>query len=176
MKNLVVYYSSKGSNRFLANKIASNLKCDIEEIKPRTNAFIFFLLNISFGIKPLKSKISDYDRVILCGPIFVGRFIIPLKGFVKKYKNQIKNLVFVTCCGSTYDKKEEKFGHGLVFKELKAMLNGKCEHCEAFPIDLVLTEEQKGDEAAFMNTHLNESNFKGEIQDRFDNLIQKIRS
>ncbi len=174
MKTIVVYYSRNGSNKYLANKIAKSLECDIEELKPRVNVFIFFLLNISFGIKSLKSNIEDYDRVILCGPIFVGRFIIPLKAFVEKYKNQINRLVFVTCCGSTYDKKEEKFGHGLVFNKLKEMLNGKCDHCEAFPIDLLLPDDQKGDDSAYMNTHLNDSNFKGEIKDRFDNFIKTI--
>ena len=93
MKTIVAYYSRKGSNTYLANKIAQELDCDIEEIKPRVNAFIFFLLNISFGIKTMKSNIENYDRVILCGPIFVGRFIIPLKGFVKKYHKKINKLL-----------------------------------------------------------------------------------
>ena len=83
-------------------------------------------------------------------------------------------MVFVTCCGSTYDKKNEKFGHGLVFNKVKDILNGKLIHCEAFPIDLVLPEERKNDDAAFMETHLNDSNFKGEIQERFDKFIKTI--
>ena len=94
--------------------------------------------------------------------------------FCKKYKKQIKELVFVTCCGSTFDKKDEKFGHGLVFNKVREILNGKLVHCEAFPIDLVLSEDKKDDEAAFMETHLSDSNFKGEIQERFDKFIQKL--
>ncbi|HCC69743.1 MAG TPA: hypothetical protein DEQ09_01105, partial [Bacteroidales bacterium] len=86
MNAIVVYYSNKGSNEYLAKKIAYNLACDIEKIK---------------------------------------------------------RLVSVTCCGSTYDKKDEKFGHGLVFKEVKRMLNGKCILCQAFPVGLVLPDDQK---------------------------------
>jgi menaquinone-dependent protoporphyrinogen IX oxidase len=175
MKTLVVYYSRKGSNKFLAHKIATSLTCDIEEIRPRINAFLLFLMNIHLGIKPIRKNIKEYDRIIVCGPIWVGRFIAPLKSFVRKYLKSINKLVFITCCGSTYDKKEEKFGHGLVFKEVKSILNDKCVHCEAFPIDIVLSEEQKGDEAAFMNTHLNDSNFKGEIKERFDKLIELMK-
>lgn len=175
MKTLVLYYSRKGSNAFLAHKISETLNCDIEEIKPRINTFLFILMNVNFGIKPIKNKIDNYDKIILCGPIFVGRFITPLKSFIKKYRKQINKLVFVTCCGSTYDKKDEKFGHGLVFSKIKSLLNDKCNYCEAFPIDLVLTEDQKDDEAAFMNTHLSDSNFKGEIQERFDKFIQRIK-
>ena len=174
MKTLVVYYSRKGSNTFLAHKISETLKCDIEEIKPRINTFLFILMNVNFGIKPLKNKIEYYDRIILCGPIFVGRFIPPLKRFVKKYKKHIKQLVFVTCCGSAFDKKDDKFGHGLVFEKVKNILNSKCMHCEAFPIDLVLPEDQKNNDEAFMNTHLNDTNFNGEIQERFDQFIKRI--
>ncbi|MCB2196135.1 MAG: hypothetical protein KQH79_09755 [Bacteroidetes bacterium] len=175
MKTLVVYYSKKGSNKFLATKISEQLECDIEELKPRSNVFLFFLLNINFGIRSIKSNISDYDRIILCGPIFVGRFIPPLKSFVKKYKKQIKQLIFVTCCGSTFEKKEEKFGHALVFKQVKEIMNDRLAHCEAFPIDLVVPESKKDDEAAFMETHLDDSNFHGEIQERFDKFIKLIQ-
>lgn len=174
MKTIVIYYSNKGSNRYLANKIANSLACDIEEIKPRINAHLLFLMNIHFGIKALKHDIKTYDRVILCGPIMVGRFLAPLKSFVIRYYKNINKLVFVTCCGSSYDKKDEKFGHGLVFNEVKKILNEKCIQCQAFPIDLVLDENQKKDDAAFMNTHLNDSNFKGEIQERFDKFIKSL--
>lgn len=122
MKTIVVYYSRKGSNSFLAEKISNTLSCDIERIRPRINAFILFLMDIHLGIWPLRKKISTYDRVILCGPIWVGRFIAPLRSFTKKYKNQIKQMVFVTCCGSTFDKKDEKFGHGIVFNKVKDIL------------------------------------------------------
>jgi menaquinone-dependent protoporphyrinogen IX oxidase len=174
MKTLVVYYSRKGSNKYLAHKIAKDLSSDIEEIRPRINAYLLFLMNIHFGIKAIKHPVKEYDTVILCGPIMVGRFLAPLKSFAKRYLKSISKLVFVTCCGSTFEKKDEKFGHGLVFKEVKSILNGKCVHCEAFPIDLVLTKEQKGDDAAFMNTHLNDSNFKGEIRERYDTFIETL--
>lgn len=114
MKTIVVYYSRKGSNKYLAKKIASRLSCDMEEIRPRINAFSLFLMRVNPGIHPLKHNISSYERVIMVGPIWTGMFIPPLRSFVNRYFNQIKQLVFVTCCGSTYANKDEKFGHGLV--------------------------------------------------------------
>jgi len=54
------------------------------------------------------------------------------------------------------------------------MLNGKCVLCQAFPVGLVLPDDQKEDPDAFMKTHLNDENFKGEIQERFDNFIKEI--
>ncbi|MGW8316626.1 MAG: flavodoxin domain-containing protein, partial [Bacteroidales bacterium] len=101
MKTIVVYYSRKGSNQYLAEKIAGQLSCDIEEIRPKANGFSLILTNINTGIRKLKHNINSYDRVILVGPIFMGRFITPLKSFVTKYADQINRMVFVTCCGST---------------------------------------------------------------------------
>jgi len=175
MKNiLVIYYSNKGSNKYLAGKISKSLSCEIEEIKPRLNVFLLFLMNIHLGIKPLKHKIENYDKVILCGPIWMGKLIPPLRSFIKQYINKINKLIFVTCCGSMDAKKDEKFGHGLVFKEVENLLNDKCIICQAFPVGLVLPDDKKEDADAFMKTHLNDENFKGEIQERFDNFMNKV--
>jgi len=175
MKTIVYYYSHKGSNSYLAQKMASDLNCDIEEIKPQLNAHLLMMMKINFGNRKLKTKIENYDRVILCGPIWMGQLIVPLKNFVIKNIPKIKNLVFVTCCGSRFEKKDEKFGHNLVFKELKKISLGKCTHCEAFPISLVLPDELKDASDAFMKAHLNDGNFKGEIVGIYENLIKKIQ-
>jgi len=174
MKTIVVYYSNKGSNKYLAEKISKILSCKIEAIKPRLNIFFLFLMNIHLGIKPLKNSMEEFDKVILCGPIWMGKFIPPLRSFVKKYDNKINKLIFATCCGSTEAKKDEKFGHGLVFKEVENILKDKCILCQAFPIGLVLPDDQKENTDAFMKTHLNDENFKGEIQLKFDNFLSKV--
>ena len=173
-ETIVIYYSNNGSNRYLATRIAKSLNCEKEEIKPRMNVHFFLLFGISFGIKKIKSNLSDYDRIILCGPIWMGKFIAPLKEFVKKYNKTIKDLIFTTCCGSNYEMKDEKFGHGLVFNKIKEMLKEKCSHCEAFPISLILPDDKKEDPNIVMKTRLNDDNFKGEILDRYNSYIQKI--
>jgi len=173
-KTIVIYYSKKGSNKFLAEKISKRFSCELEEIKPRLNIFILFLMNIHLGIKPLKNNIEEYDKVILCGPIWMGKLIPPLRCFIKKYYYKINKLIFVTCCGSTDAKKNEKFGHGLVFKEVANILNDKGIFYQAFPVGLVLPDDKKEDTDAFMKTHLNDDNFIGEIQERFENFIQKV--
>lgn len=176
MKTIVCYYSHKGSNRFLANRIAKDLNCEIEEIKPRLNAHLLMLMKVNFGNRKLKTKIEDYERVILCGPIWVGQLIVPLKNFVKKNISKINQIIFVTSCGSTFEGKNKKFGHNLVFNELKTITDDKCTHCEAFPISLILPDEQKDDSDAIMKTHLNEENFTGEIVTIYESFIQKINS
>ena len=175
MKTIVVYYSKKGSNKYLAEKISKSLSCEIEEIRPRLNIFLLFLMNSHLGIRPLKHNIKEYDRVILCGPIWMGKIIPPLRSFINTYFHQINTLIFVTCCGSTYAKKDEKFGHGLVFREVEKILKEKCIFYQAFPIGLVLPVDKKEDTDAFMKTHLNDENFKNEILERFESFIKKVK-
>jgi hypothetical protein len=53
-------------------------------------------------------------------------------------------------------------------------MDGKCILCQAFPVGLVLPDDKKEDTDAFMKTHLSDENFKGEIQEHFDNFIKKL--
>ncbi|MBE0655836.1 MAG: hypothetical protein IH594_18695 [Bacteroidales bacterium] len=172
---IVIYYSRNGSNRYLAEKTARTLECDMEEIRPRLNVFIFFLLKISLGIRSLRANIKEYDTVILCGPVWMGRFVTPLRDFVRKYGRDIRKLYFITCCGSSDKVKMEKFGHGLVFNIVKELLGDKCVHCEAFPIGLVVPEDKQEDGEFIMKTRLSDENFKGEIKERFEAFIGRVK-
>lgn len=174
MKSLVLYYSQKGSNRYLAERISRELKCDIEPIRPIIDAPLLMMMGLHFGNKKLKHNPANFDRIILCGPIWTGQFIAPLRWFVKRYLNEIKQLVFVTCCGSGYEKKDEKFGHGLVFNKVRELLGAKCSRCQAFPIGLAMPVNKKEDGELMMKTHLNDGNFKGEIAERFEVFVREL--
>lgn len=173
-KSIVFYYSHNGSNYYLANKIAKDLDCPIEEIKPAWNVHLLLLFGLHPGNRKIRSQINSFDRVIIVGPIWMGKVISPLKSFVKKHRNKVDEWVFVTCCGSSYKVKDEKFGHGLVFEKMRELLGEKCIHCEAFPITLVLPDDKKEDGELIMNTRLNEDNFTGEIQERYNKFIAKL--
>lgn len=178
MKTIVVYYSRTGSNKYLAEKIARSLNCDIERIVPLFRPFFFVaissLLKKSLHIKAIKHNIEEYDKIILCGPVLMGTLISPLRGFIRKYEKNIKQLYFACCCASSDSTKDDKFGHGLVFKEAKEILKEKLVFCEAFPIPLVVPEDKQKDSDLIMKTRLSDSNFTGEIQKRFDSFIQKV--
>jgi len=174
MKTIVVYYSRKGSNKYLAEKIAGRLNCDIEKIRPLADVFLLFLMKIHFGIRKIRHNLKEYDRIIMCGPVWMGMFIPPLRSFISVYSKKINHLVFVSCCGSSDEKKDEKFGHGLVFNEVRNILKEKLIFCRAFPIVLVVPEEKRELPEVVMNTRLNDENFKGEIQERFENFIREI--
>lgn len=82
----------------------------------------------------------------------------------------------MTCCGSGYEQKDDKFGHALVFKEVKSLTQGKCQHCEAFPIYLVVPEDKKEDGDYVLKARLSDESFKGEIKERYEDFIRFLKS
>lgn len=177
-KTLVVYYSKTGNNKYLAEKIAQKLKADINAIKPTTNYFfvliISTLMKLKSGIKKLSFDINEYSQVIICGPIWMGQLISPLRRFIKTYKKSINSLYFATCCGSSETEKNSNYGYSKVFLEVKKLAGNKLKYCEAFPIDLVLSEEEKMNNDILMKTRLSNDNFTGEIEKRFKKFIEII--
>jgi menaquinone-dependent protoporphyrinogen IX oxidase len=174
-KTIVVYYSRTGNNKFLAEKISKTLNCEIVAIQPRMNLFLLQMLSKNGGgIKPLSVNLEEYQNVILCGPIWMGKFVAPLRGFVQKYGNQISRLNFATCCASGDEMKNEKFGHGIVFQKIKELLGDKCQHCEAFPVGLVAEGAEKKTSDTLMKIRLSDANFIGEIQKRLDGFIRLV--
>ena len=179
MKTLVVYYSKTGSNGYLARKIAAALEADLEGLRPHLDLFfflmIFSLIGKGGGIKKLRKPPGDYDSVVLCGPIWMGRLISPLRNFIKKYGDQINRLSFACCCGGGEKTKDDKFGYAGVFREVQRLSGDKYLHAEAFPIDLVLPEDKKEDSTAVMNTRLGDANFSGAVEQRLRDLVQKLQ-
>ncbi len=178
MNNLVVYYSNTGNNKYLAEKIANDKKYDLNEISPRVKSsfglMISSLLKISFGIHKTDKNIKNYDAVILCGPVWMGQLISPLSDFLKKYRDDINKLYFITCCGSGEDDKDTKFGYTKIFEKIKILMAGKLEFAEAISIELITPEEMKGKGEETMKLRLSDENFKGKILKRYNSIIDKI--
>jgi len=178
MKSLVVYYSRKGSNKFLAQKIAADTRSDIEELKPLGNSFfsiiISSLFKTSVPLRKISADIASYDSVYVCGPIYMGQLISPLSTFLKKYKSVISKLHFVTCCGGGEAAKDSKFGYNAVFTKVREITGSACVSCEAFPIDLIVPDEMRGNDEAVMNLRLSSETFSGAIVEKYNQYIQKI--
>jgi hypothetical protein len=177
-RTLVAYYSRTGSNRYLAERIASSLNADLEEIRPRLGAFWLMItlsaIGWSFGVRRMQRNPADYDRAILVGPIWVGSLITPLRGWLRRYRNQFKAIHFATCCGSSDEIKDDKFGYARVFGKVRTVGKGSIGECEAFPIPLVVPKELEGNDEAIMKIRLSDANFKGTIAERYDQFLSRI--
>ena len=93
-KKLVLYYSETGSTKTVAEELQKQLNADIEAIeavKPYSGNFQETMQRgqreMQSGetpaLKPLKSKIADYDVIFLGYPIWFGTYAMPIATLVK---------------------------------------------------------------------------------------------
>jgi len=110
MKSLVAYYSRSNITKRLAENIAKELNCDIEEIKPKVN--YKGKLGYARGIKDAASeKIvdletlsynpEDYDVVYLGVPVWVSKAANPMISYLKQNEGKFRNVKFFVTAGSS---------------------------------------------------------------------------
>jgi flavodoxin len=107
---LVVYYSRTGFTRKIAKEIASILNCEIEEIEEyrgRSGGLGFVrsavqtVLNLPAAIKPVKNDPATFDLIVIGTPVWVGNLSAPVRAFISRHRNSIKEVaLFCTCGGS----------------------------------------------------------------------------
>lgn len=111
MKSLIVYYSFTSNNRKLALYLRKQLNCDIVELETATKRTGFsIMLDLIFKRKPVLKPTScnpkDYNEVIFIGPVWAGKIATPLKSFMIREKENIREYAFVTLCGGSAGQKE----------------------------------------------------------------------
>lgn len=173
-KSLVVYYSRTGNNRFTALRLAERLGCDSEELRSRSRGFFSLLMGSALGFGAgnlnLEKNPADYDRVILLGPIWMGKVVLPLRAFLRTYGRSVKALAFVTVCGSDEASKDGGFGYETVFGKFRAILGDKFAGGFAIPVTLL---PESGANAT--ETRLTAENFTGAIAARFEEVVGELK-
>lgn len=93
LKTLVVYYSRTGKTKFVAEKIASELKADIEEVVDlkNRNGRLGFLKAGYDATRGNETKISetqkspsDYDRIVIGTPVWNSRPASAISTYLKR--------------------------------------------------------------------------------------------
>lgn len=104
MSILVVFYSLTANSKKVAELVARLCGCEIEEIKDLKirKGLVGFLKS---GYEAISKKVveiedinrdfSKFDHIIMVCPIWAGNLPSPVRAFLKKYLNSIKNISFV---------------------------------------------------------------------------------
>jgi len=113
-KILVVFYSRTGNTKKVAEEIAAELKCDIEEIldtKDRSGMSGYMasgkeaMKKQVAVIKEIKNNPANYDLVILGTPVWAGKMSSPVRTYVIQNKEKLKNVAFFCTMGGGGNKK-----------------------------------------------------------------------
>lgn len=105
MKTLVVYYSRSGKTKFVAEKIASELKADIEEIADKKNrsgrlGFLKAGYDATRGneteIEEIKKSPKNYDLIIVGTPVWNSRPAAAISTYLKR-NNLSEKKVAIFC-------------------------------------------------------------------------------
>ncbi len=110
-KALVLYYSETGTTKTVAQELQKQLNADIESIEavqPYSGNFQETIQRSQQerqngktpDLKPLKSKISNYDIIFLGYPIWFGTYAMPIATLVKEYNFAGKTIVPFCTFGS----------------------------------------------------------------------------
>lgn len=112
-KIIVVYYTRTGTTKKVAEAIAENLKCDIEEIVDTKNRKgIFGWLRSGSDamrerlavIKDIKHNPAAYDMVIMGTPVWGSNLTPAIRTYITQNKRNLKNVAFFCTAGETGDK------------------------------------------------------------------------
>lgn len=110
-KKLVLYYSETGTTKTVAQELQKQLGADIESIDPVTPYSGNFQETIQRGqremqngetpeLKPLNSKMADYDVIFVGYPIWFGTYAMPIATLVKEHDFAGKTVVPFCTFGS----------------------------------------------------------------------------
>jgi flavodoxin len=104
---LVVYYSRTGTTRAVAEAIRAELRCEIERICDRTErsgvtgylrSFFDALFERPAPILRMRSQLSEYDLVIVGGPVWNGGIAAPVRTFLDRHHAELKRVGFFCTC------------------------------------------------------------------------------
>jgi flavodoxin len=93
MKTLIVYYSRTGKTRFVAEKVASELKADMEEVidlKNRSGRFSFLKAGYDATrgneteIGEIKKTLDDFDLIVIGTPVWNSRPASAISTYLKR--------------------------------------------------------------------------------------------
>ena len=138
MRKLVISYSKTGNNHQLAEAIVSRLNAEhiiLKKEKTMGSIILDVLLNRVPKVEELPTKLSQYDWVILIGPVWLGKFATPLRPYLKALRSYEKNIaVFSLNGGFDGDNKGLKM-------EIEKISKRKCDVLVEFHIASIMPKD-----------------------------------
>ena len=181
MRNyLVVYYSNTGNSKFKAQKLANDLACDSKEISPIFNnvgfLFLLSLLKINISTNIATTDISQYDEIIIIGPIWGGLIISPLRNVLNTCVKASKTIHFAITCESKEEDKNSKYGYAQVLKKSNDLGGRLVKNTAAFSTALVNSGNKPNIPKLTEKIKITEANYSEALKLRVADFVKKIKA
>ena len=111
-RTLIAFYSGSGTTRKIAEALAAQLKCDVEEIiasKPHAGfpgvlrSLIEAMRHRPAQIAPAKRVPSAYDLVIIGTPVWAWSVSSPIRAYLMQHANTLPQVAFFCAMGGSGD-------------------------------------------------------------------------
>lgn len=125
-KVVIVYYSMTGNTRAIAEELKWALGADIEEIRERRprrgfggvlKALAELLLHREPPVLPPQQDLTQYDLVVIGGPLWGGRFAAPVRVFTRCHVVNARRVALFCTFGS--------YGAGQALESMRSSLGGE---------------------------------------------------
>jgi hypothetical protein len=178
-KHLVLYYSKTGNSKFLAEKVATHLDCDIKRINPLLDftMFLFFISKLNIGISTniSRSLIRQYDELIIVGPLWGGLINAPLKNVLKKCIDEGKVVHFAMSCDVPDHDKDHQYGYARALKTAEEMGASLVKTTIGFSNALVAEDMKSKGIQPPEKIRLTDKNFQGPIEGKLHQFVSHIK-
>ena len=116
MKTAVVYYSLEGNVQYVAGKVAAAIGADLIRLVPvkayPDKGFKKFLwggkaatMKEKPELEPYRFPEAEFDKVVLCTPVWAGTFTPPLRTFLQDHDLAGKKVAVIVSCSGGNTKK-----------------------------------------------------------------------
>jgi len=174
MKHLIVYYSHSGNNEKLALELKDRIGCEIfkinEEKKRKTISILLdFIFSRNSKLSNYDIDINNYDIVIFVAPIWGGKIASPMRTFIEKEKNNIKNYFYITLCNGMIGQKNK------IEAELSMIVQHDSIQVKELWINSLLPEDKQNKVSHTFNYKVSEDDL-GTFFNDIDSVVKKIKS
>ena len=173
MNSVIVYYSHRGNNRYLSERIREEMGSDMVEVLEQKKSssvglFGYVVLRKKAKLRKTRIDISKYDHVIFAAPIWASGIAMPLVEYIKKEKGNISSYSFATLCLGTPNVEQK------AKLQISKLIGIEPVATTALKYNDVLPEKQKNTIKASNNYMINDTDYKA-FKDQVSSFINQIQ-
>ncbi len=174
MKTLIASFSLTGNNTVAARNLAATLGADHEDITAEREMGNFALaldalLNRRPAIAAPSHDPSQYDLVIVVGPVWMGKIASPIRSYLKRGRGSFNRVAFLSVCGGALGRNSS------VPQQLERLLGTSPAAVTQLYINDLLPAEEQGDAKATSAYRVTEADLEDGWKPQMADFIRSLR-